>query len=1067
MSLSRRVVNRPTTFLIIFALLVGFGLYVATDMAIDLFPDIEPPILVVFANYPGAGPEEVEQTVTRPMESALSNVSNIDRISSTSTEGSSQVMAEFTYGTDMSEAANDVRDSLEFVRDFLPDEVSSPMIFKYDPALLPILWLQVTANRSPEDLRQLAVDTIAPRIEQIDGVALASVDGGREKVIRVDIPQNRLEAYNLNLTQIQNILRGNNMQVSAGTITEGNIKYLVRTSGEFASVDELKNTVVAYKGSPPTPQNPDSTMVTVRLRDIADVYEGYRDPDSLVYVNGEPGVFVIVQKQSGTNSVQVADTVIAEMAEIEKSLPSGIDLVVRSNTTEIVKDSLESVSSSAILGGILAVIILFVFLRSIKSTLVVAVAIPISLVLTLMFMYFFDLTLNLMTLTGLALGVGMLVDNSIVIIENIYRYREKGAKLRASAILGSQEMTTAITASTLTTVSVFLPMVVFRNRLDFIGEMISGLAFTVVISLLSSLLVAAVLIPVLASKYVPLTSRRQKPLKGFLRAIDGFMERIFRGLDNGYKRSLRFVLRHKLITVIVLIVIFAGSLMMIPSIGFELMPSQEQDSVTVNVEMPIGTRLEVTESVLKQFELIVQREITAYEDILLDAGSGGGFFGVDRSYMGSITVNLPPFEERVEDSDEIKDILRGYFGEFPGAEFSFGGGGMNLGTGSPIVIKLKSDDLEASRETGEKIVSLLEERVPEVTEPVLNLSEGLPQLEIDVDRQRAYDLGLNIASIGKEIQANIEGVTAGRYREEGKEYDILLTLDEASKDRIPDLERIFVVSSFGRRVPLSSFASLRKTTGPVDISRENQSRMVTVEGGVRPGSDITRIMPAIQDLIASEIPAREGLIIEYGGDYEDLITYGTVFAAILIVAVLLVFGVMASQFESFLDPFIIFFTMPLTLIGVIGIHFLTGENLSLFTAVGMVVLIGIVVNNGIVLVDYTNLMRKRGLALYDACVEAGGNRLRPILMTSLTTILALLPVGFMEGEGASLISPIAKAVVGGLTVSTLLTLFLIPVLYAAFNGLSDRIKRRKLKAGGTTIEELRGELTAETEEARQ
>ncbi|MFW5747251.1 MAG: efflux RND transporter permease subunit, partial [bacterium] len=483
MSLSRRVVNRPTTFLIIFALLVGFGLYVATDMAIDLFPDIEPPILVVFANYSGAGPEEVEQTVTRPMESALSNVSNIDRISSTSTEGSSQVMIEFTYGTDMSEASNDVRDKLEFVRDALPDEVTSPMIFKFDPALLPILYLQVTANRSPEDLRQLAVDTIAPRIEQIDGVALASVDGGREKVIRVDVPQNRLEAYDLNLTQIQNIIRGNNMQVSAGNITEGNIKYLVRTSGEFTAVDELKNTVVAYKGSPPTPQKPDSAMVAVRLRDIADVYEGYRDPDSLVYVNGEPGVFVIVQKQSGTNSVQVADTVIAEMAEIEKSLPSGVDLVVRSNTTEIVKDSLESVSSSAILGGILAVIILFVFLRSIKSTLLVAVAIPVSLVLTLMFMYFFDLTLNLMTLTGLALGVGMLVDNSIVIIENIYRYREKGAKLHASAILGSQEMTTAITASTLTTVLVFLPMVVFRNRLDFIGEMISGLALTVVISL--------------------------------------------------------------------------------------------------------------------------------------------------------------------------------------------------------------------------------------------------------------------------------------------------------------------------------------------------------------------------------------------------------------------------------------------------------------------------------------------------------------------------------------------------------------------------------------------------------
>lgn len=1046
MSISKAVVGRPTTVFIIFALIVGFGLYTSSDLAIDLFPEINPPVLVVFTSYEGSGPEEVERSVTRPLEGQLSNVSNIQRISSTSSEGFSQLILEFTFGTDMTEASNEVRDRLELVKSFLPDDATTPQIFKFDPSLIPILQLRLSGNRSPEELRQIAENTAQPRIEQVEGVALASVRGGRQPVIRIEIPQNRLEAYDLTFTQIAGALRANNVQVSAGNIVEGNTSYLIRTAGEFQSLDDIRNTVIAYRGTP-SAANPTAVPVAIRLRDVADVFRGYRDESNVIYFNGEPGVFITVQKQSGTNSVQVADAVIARLAQINQSLPVGVQLSVVQDTTNLIRDSLADVSSSAITGGLLAVLILFIFLRSLRTTLIIAISIPVSIIVTLMLMYFAGLTLNLMTLTGLALGIGMLVDNSIVILENIYRYREKGAKLTASAILGSQEMITAITASTLTTIFVFLPLAIFRARLEVIGELFASLAFTVVISLLSSLAVAVFLIPVLTSHYLPIGSRKLNPLRGIRRVLDDAMAAVFSGLDRAYVATLRWALRFKAVVILVVLAIFTGSLFMIPMTGFEFTPDGDDDTVTVEVEMPIGTRLDVTRSVLKQMELIVQQEVAAYRDIILEVGQPGffGFAGTADTSRGSITIQLPPFAERTVSAREVQDILRGHFDSFPGAVFSFGTGGGGGGGGfnaSPVEITLRSDDRALMAETGQRIVDLIRANIPGATEPQINLSEGLPQVEIVIDRQKAYELGLNIATIGQEVRANVDGITAGRLRVGGTEQDILLILDERNRDQIPDLQKIFVINNFGRRIPLASVASLERTTGPVSIARQDQSRTLTITAGLAPGETINNVMPAIQRMIREEIPAREELVITYGGDFESLITYGQTFVVILIISVLLVFGVMASQFESFLDPFIILFTVPLTLIGVIMLYVFTGTNFSLFTAVGLVMLVGIVVNNAIVLVDYTNLLRKRGMSINDACIQAGGNRLRPILMTTLTTVLGLIPVAFTVGEGSSLVQPIAKTVVGGLSVATILTLYLIPVLYAIFNRMSEKRRER-------------------------
>lgn len=1043
MSLPQRIVQRPTTIAIIFIILVGLGIYSAVDLAIDLFPEINPPVLVIFTDYPGAGPEEMEKSVTRPLEGVLSNVSNIENLTSTSSEGSSQIQIEFTWGTDMSEAANDVRDKLEFVRGYLPEDAESPQIFKFDPSMLPILDLMVTGNRSPEELREIAEKIIQPRLEQVEGVAMANISGGRQRVIRVEIPHDRLAAYNVTMNQVANMMRGQNVQISGGSLTEGNKTYLVQTSGEYQSLEQIRDTVIGYKGAPPSPRNPDTSMKTVRLRDIANIFDGFRDEQSSVIINGEPGVFISIQKQSGTNSVRTADNVIARLTKINQEVPLGIKVAVISDTTKIIRASLRQVTSSAVLGGLFAVIVLFIFLRSIKSTIIVGLSIPVSIVITLMFMHFFNLTLNMMTLAGLALGVGMLVDNSIVILENIFRYREKGTKLAASAVLGSQEMLNAILASTLTTLSVFAPLVMFKNQLDMIGEMVSGLAFTVVIALVSSLVVAIFLVPVLSSKYLPITSRKQRPLRGVFRILDKGLEWFFTGLDNSYKAILRFVLKIRWLVIILMVLLLFVSLAFIPAAGFELIPSMGEDSVAVNVELPIGTKLDVTKEVMHQLELLVREEIRGYENLIVSAGQRGFFgFGASQQNQGRLTVTLPSYEERIDDSNTVKQKLRSHFNDFPGAVFSFSGGGMGFNS-NPVDIMVKSNDMEKGKKTAQAIQTLLKDKVPEVTEPSVNLKEGRPQAEIFINRDKAYSLGLNIYEIGQEIRANIDGITASKYREGGSEYDILVILAEEDRDEIPDIDKIFVVNSMGNRIPLASIAAVEKTTGPVNIRRENQTRTIHVNAGTVPGTHLDAVELTIRDLIAKEIPADEDVVIEFSGDYADLMEYGFKFIIILVISVFLVFGVMASQFESFLDPFIIFFTMPLLLIGVIFMNVATGEMFSLFTGVGLVMLVGIVVNNGIVLVDYTNLLRKRGLSVNDACVEAGGNRLRPILMTTLTTILALIPMSFFEGEGSELVQPIGKTVIGGLSVNTVLTLLLVPVIYSLVNNFTERRKAKK------------------------
>jgi HAE1 family hydrophobic/amphiphilic exporter-1 len=1039
MSFTKTVVSRPTTIFIIFALLIMLGAFAFINLPLDLFPEINPPYLVVQTSYSGAGPEEVERSVTRVLEAALASVSSLEKVTSTSSKGSSMVIMQFTYGTDLVDASNMVRDALERIRNYLPANTDAPMIFRFDPSMIPIMGLMVTGNRSPEELREITNDTIIPRIEQTPGVATASITGGREKIIRVEIPQNRLEAYGLTVTQIQQMLASQNQQVSAGTITEGGLSYILTTMGEYTSLDQIRNTVIAYKGGGLSGGEVEPAR-QIYLRDIADVFEGFKDETSTVYVNGQPAVMMSVQKQSGKNSVQTAQELRERLTRVAREIPQDIKITELYNTTDQVENSINQVGSSALSGAVLAVVILFIFLRSIKPTLIIGVSIPVSIVITIMLMYFAGLTLNLMTLAGLVLGVGMLVDNSIVILENIYHYREKGAKLATASVLGTQEMIVAIIASTLTTICVFAPLVMFQGLLEMAGEMFAGLAFTVVISLTSSLFVATFLVPVLSSHYFPLVTRKQKPLTGFLAPIDGVFQRFFAGLDNLYRGAIDRVLRHKAVTISFLLLLLVGAVVMVPVIGWVFMPEQDQDNVTISVTLPLGTPLAETENTLRQIEAIVKQEVRGYDQIIMSSGGGGMFGGGSNS--GSLRIGLPKFDERIDSANDIRTKMRAHLNEFPGVVLSFGGGGMGMMSGNPIDVVIRTDDLVKGKAIADRISTLIKERIPEATEPQVDLEDGLPQIEIELDRERIYALGLNTYTIGNEIKAAVDGVTATRYKSGGTNYDVVLILAEADRSTRPALDHIFVNSQAAGRVPLSNFASYKEGTGPMTINRENQSRVIHVTAGAVKGTTVNVLEDKVRNLISAEIPAEDDVVIEYAGDNSEMLKMMRSFLLIITVAVFLVFGVMASLFESFLDPFIVIFTIPLSVIGIVLIYLITGEPFNILTAVGLLVLVGVIVNNGIVLVDYTNMLRKRGLSLHQACVEAAGNRLRPILMTTLTTILGLVPMAFFPGEGSEMVGPIGKTVLGGLSFGTLMTLFLMPTVYFIMNKHSDERKAR-------------------------
>ncbi len=1045
MTLSEYSVNKPVTVLLVFIALIGLGIFCTTQLPVDMYPNMKLPYMLVYTEYKNAGPEEVEQSLTRILENGLSGATGLKKMQSQSSSGLSLIFMEFNFNTNLDAAVAEIRDKIDLVRSYLPTGASSPTTIRADPSLMPIMALALQGNRTPEELRRYAKDIVQPRLEQIDGVASARIVGGREKSINVDIPRDRLEAYGLSITSVAQMIGSQNVQSSGGTITSGDINYTIKTSGKYTSVEDLKNTVISYKASA-APGSARPRITTIRLRDVADVYEGYKDENTLAYLNGTPCVILNIQKQSGKNSVNAAHAVRKAIKAIKVELPSDVDIIESSNDTDIIEQTIAEVVKSVIQGALLAVIVLFIFLRSIKSTVIIGLAIPVSVFITLFLMYFTKISINMISMAGLLLGIGMLVDNSIVVLENIYAYRQKDAKPRVAAVLGSQEMILSISASTFTSVCIFLPMLMFKGQLGMMGQIFNDLAMTIIFSLLCSLVVAIVLVPVLSSKYLRIDKLTDRG-EGVRFEINRRFTHFFSRLDDAYARGVKFVLHRRKLCIFSLIGLLVLSVAAVKFIGFIFMPEPASNTVSVKFELPKGTRLEVTDDTLRGFQTTAAQELKGVKHSSTTVGGTDIFSSTSGSNTGTVTFTLYPTEEREKGWDNEKSAkakLRKYFNKIPGVKVSFAQNQNGMSTGG-MSINVKCDDLNKLRATGAQLEELLREQAQDVvTEVSSDLEDGLPQVELVFDRERMYELGVNVYTVGNEVTALINGTTASRYTDNGDDIDVIVRLSKKDKTKLADLDLLSIVNASGERIPLSNFAHYKETTSPVTILRENQARVIHITAKPVAGLSLDKVQDKIQKLINANIPKDENVRIGFSGDYEDMMEAVRNFGLIIMMASILVFIVMASQFESFMDPFIVLFTIPLSFIGVIAIYALNGSRLSVVTVMGVLVLVGTIVNNGIVLVDYTNLLRKRGLALEDACVEAARNRLRPILMSTLTTVISLMPMAFFPGEGSASMQPISLTVFGGMTFGSLMTLFVMPTVYYIVNSRRQRKLERKL-----------------------
>ncbi|MBQ4014530.1 MAG: efflux RND transporter permease subunit [Treponema sp.] len=1015
MSITKTTLRHPVLTLIVFVLLGIMGLFTLKNVSISLMPDVDYPYLNINTTYQNAGPESVEKSVTKLLESQLVSVTGLKKITSTSSEGRSSISLEFNYGTNLDIATNNVRDKIDRVVRSLPDDAGTPSIFKMDSNSMPIMRIAVNGNRDRNELREIADNTITDLIEQTDGVAEASVYGGRDKIVRVDLSQNRLSAYGITITEVSSALSRQNLELGGGKITEGFYDYTIRTTGEFASVEQINSTVITTRNG-----------YIVRLADIGKAYLGYRDKSNEVLINGQPGVYISVTKQSGKNSVTVANAVYKKLGEIQEILPGDMSMQIVWDTTDSIRDTINTLLESAMQGLVLAVLILFLFLKNFKSTIIIAISIPLSIIITMLCMNFAGLTLNMMTLTGLILGVGMIVDASIVMIENIYVYRSRGAKPLVSAELGSSEMVMSVTSGNLTTICVFVPFLFYMKELGMMGQMFKGIIFTVVIALMSSLFVAIFLVPVLAGKFLPLSNRKEKPVKSkILRKLYALLDVPMNALTAVYKKALDAALNHRAITVTVCAVTLITALAFIPTMTINMMPNGRDDSVSLNVNLPIGTTLDSTAAVMAELEEICKKEVKGYTTIITSIGTGSRNA---TAYRGTIQIQLPKSEEQIDKAEDIQRKLRAHFNDFAGARFSFSQGFRGQMTGSDIVIKLRSNDLDSAIKYAGKIRDVMD-GISDLGEPSVDTEEGVPEIEVEIDRDRAYSFGVDVTTVAREINYAINGVTATTYRKAGKEYSVVLMYEGGDRKSVTDLEQIYVKGSVGK-VSVANFARVVKGLGPVTIKRENQTRVVTISANLTSEVNAYEVENKIKKGISDSFIIPDNISVSYEGAWKDMQDQGKAYAGIILMAILLVFGVMAGTYESFKAPFINLCTIPFLVIGVVAIYKISGQAISMMSAVGLIMLVGIVVNNGIILVDYTNLLLDRGLKMHDACLEAGSSRLRPVLMTTLTTILGMLPMCFASSGSAGMVQPIGVAVVGGLTSSTFITLFFIPVLYS-------------------------------------
>lgn len=1020
-------VNRPVTVLMVVLAVIVLGFVSLGNTNIDLMPSLTLPMAVVMTQYPGAAPSEVENMVTKPIEGAVATVSGVDTVTSTSSMGQSLVMVQFAWGTDMDFASLNMREKIDLVKGFLPQDVQAPTVIKMDPSLLPVVQIAVTGELDKKSMQQLVDETIIPRLERIDGVASVSTSGEEERQIKVNLDQNKLANYNLTPQQVLQVLQANNLNYSAGSVKRGTQDLLVRVNGEFRNVDDIANLLLVT-----------STGSTLRLKDIATVEDGVNEATSLAKVNGKDAVSISVSKATDANTVAVSDEVIKTMEEIKNELPAQVEMATVFDQAEYIRLSINNVIQNLILGGILAALIIYVFLRRFVPTLIISFSMPIAVVVTFLLIYFNHMTLNIMTLGGLALGIGMMVDNSIVVVENIFRHKSEGEDLTTSSIDGANEVGTAITASTLTTIAVFLPI-------GFVGgitsEIFTDLSLTVGFALVSSLFVALTLVPMLSSRLLSF-SQAPEETKGW-----------FYNLSQFYKKILEWCLNKRWAVIGIITLVLLGCIVLaVTSVKTEFMPKVDQGIINATVEVPPGTSLEETESILTKVEdaFLKYPEVdTVYTNAA--AGTGGASaqmtgFAVSAGQGSTVMMTLKPLSERTKSSEEAAAQLRKEIGQIPGAKITISPLDMTSmmvsGAGSPVMINIKGDDLDTLKDLSENIVNILN-GVPGLKNIKTSLEEARPEIIVTVDRDKANSLGLTPAQIGSALRLMINGQTATQYREAGKEFDLVVALEKGMREHVGDLESLILTTPTGAKVPLKNIAQITEEEAPLSIQREDQARSVSVTADLE-GVVLGEVMPQVQSLLAQKLVLPAGYELSYGGEQEMMNDVFKDLTFALLLAIALIYMVMASQFESLLHPFVIMFCLPITAIGVILALFLTGQSFNVLAFVGVIVLAGIVVNNGIVLIDFTNqLRRSRGMKRDEALLAAGPIRMRPVLMTALTTIIGMLPLALgLGGEGAEMQQPMAITIIGGLLSATFLTLVFIPVIYSLFDEWGEKITKR-------------------------
>jgi len=1023
--------------------IILLGVIAFSNLAIDLFPDISYPIIAVTTEYPGASPEDIEITITRPIEKRVSRIQNVRYVSSRSREGVSTLNIEFYWGTNLDVASTDIQQSISQILDQFPEEAKQPVIFKFDPSQISVIVLAVTGPMDEYRLRELAEDFIAPRLESLKGVAAANVFGGQVREIQAELNRSKLEGLNLSIDKVAQAVKTGHMDLPGGSLKGQRIEYGVRTLGRSSDVKDLEEIVVEHHNGVP-----------VRLRDIGKIKDGFEDAETEVHVNGARGIIIGVQKQIGGNTVSTVDNVLKALPQIQKEVPKGVSIQVVSDQSTFIRKSIKNLQHEAMMGALLAVAIILIFLGSGTSTLIIAHSIPISIISTFVLLHFGNFTLNIMTLGGLALGVGRLVDDAIVVLENISRHLELGESPEEASYKGASEVSKPVIAATITSIIVFLPLAFVKG---IAALLFVQMAYTVAFSLLASLFDSLTLVPLLTAKF--LKPRKKSAQPSWTQKIFQRTQPFFLWIDQHYQGLLHLALSHRKAVVSGVVGIFAGTLFLIPLIGTDFFPSSDEGQIRMSMRLPVASSLGETIKVVEKVEGIIFEQVSELKSLWARAGSGKGrsvvFSGrFAGSHTATASMMLVDQSDRNRSSEAITRSLREKLSKIPGTIISVYPGGVvtrviTFGADEPIDVEILGYEIATGSRLAKEVDGILR-GVRGVTDVQIGREEGLPEYQVRIRKDRVAALGLTTSRVAEVVRQAVEGDESAIYVDPktGREHKVRVRLREEDRKRPEDLARLPLPVSSGKIIPLENVVDIKQTFSPNQLERKYQQRIVHVTANTS-GRDLGSIGSEIEDKISQlKIPEEFSVQLK-GSRLEQREAFQTLFFA-LGLAILLVYMVLASQFASLLHPFLIMFSVPLGFIGVIWALYLTGNTLSVVSFIGIIMMVGIVVSNAIILVDCINRLRKEGIELKEAVIQAGRIRLRPILMTSLTTVFGLIPMALGLGEGAEANAALAIAVIGGLTVSTFLTLVFIPTIYVIVE--SWRASRRTEGVKGSRIE---------------